>query len=107
MVLSGPDVESLNVDDFLVLAIPCPVCGAVELTALPYENWTPGPVLVAPPYEDHYGLPSYEVCPSCGFEFGNDDNPGTAEPSSFGDYRDEWVARGSPRFSRSTSTRRE
>lgn len=32
VVLSGPDVESLNVDDFLVLAIPCPVCGAVELS---------------------------------------------------------------------------
>lgn len=43
IVLSGPDVKSLTVDDLLVLAIECPVCGAPELTAPPDENWTPGP----------------------------------------------------------------
>lgn len=26
----------------------------------------------------------------CNFEFGNDDNPGTAAPQSFEDYRREW-----------------
>jgi hypothetical protein len=30
------------------------------------------------------------VCPQCSFEFGNDDNPGTAEPVSFEQYRAEY-----------------
>lgn len=34
--------------------------------------------------------PSYEVCPNCGFEFGNDDNPGVSAPVSFEDSRLEW-----------------
>lgn len=51
-----------------------------------------------PPYEDALGSPSYEACPNCGFEFGNDDNPGTAPPSSFAEYRAEWLAEGSQRF---------
>jgi len=33
------------------------------------------PVGATPPYEDLFGKPSYEVCKSCGFEFGNDDKP--------------------------------
>jgi rubredoxin len=37
-------------------------------------------------------MPSYEVCPNCGFEFGNDDNPGTEAGVSFEQYRTEWVA---------------
>jgi hypothetical protein len=53
---------------------------------------------LTPPYEDLLGSPSYEVCPNCGFEFGNDDKPGTAAPSSFEDYRAEWARSGSPRF---------
>jgi hypothetical protein len=54
---------------------------------------------ITPPYEDFLGRPSYEVCPNCGFEFGNDDNPGgTATQASFAEYRAEWTARGSPRF---------
>jgi predicted RNA-binding Zn-ribbon protein involved in translation (DUF1610 family) len=77
----------------------CPVCGAEELTAKPYETWPPPDgVALAPPYEDHLGPPSYEVCPNCGFEFGNDDNPGTAPPCSFEDYRRGWEEGGSPRF---------
>ncbi len=47
-----------------------------------------------PPYEIKYGMPSYEVCTCCGFEFGNDDNPGTAEPVSFDDYLRQWIAQG-------------
>jgi hypothetical protein len=43
-------------------------------------------------------MPSYEVCPNCGFEFGNDDNPGTAAPSSFEQYRVEWESEGRQRF---------
>ena len=77
----------------------CPVCGSKELTAKPYETWpAPEGVTMTPPYEDFLGSPSYEVCPNCGFEFGNDDNPGTAPPASFAEYRAEWVAEGSPRF---------
>ena len=78
----------------------CPVCGAAELTAPPYERWPPeADDALQPPYEDQLGAPSYEVCPNCGFEFGNDDNPGTAPPASFESYRQEWLAEGSPRFS--------
>jgi hypothetical protein len=78
----------------------CPVCRHAELTAAPYERWPPAPGAdLVPPYEDALGLPSYEVCPRCGYEFGNDDNPGTAEPQSFDEYRQEWEAQGRPWFS--------
>lgn len=81
----------------------CPVCDHVGLTSPPYETWPPPTtVTLEPPYEDQLGRPSYEVCPRCGFEFGNDDNPGTAEPSSFEDYRADWKARGRPWFSEPT-----
>jgi hypothetical protein len=76
----------------------CPCCGYPGLDAPAYRRlgpppWShPGP----PPYERWYGDPSYEVCPCCGFEFGNDDNPGTAAPSSFERYRQEWIAAGCP-----------
>jgi hypothetical protein len=85
--------------------IQCPVCGAEELTVKPYQQWPPTPgAVLSPPYEDHLGPPSYEVCPSCGFEFGNDDNPGTSVPASFEEYREEWVRRGSPRFDRGSAS---
>lgn len=77
----------------------CPVCGFDGLAAKPYETWPPPPAQVlSPPYEDLLGQPSYEVCPRCGFEFGNDDNPGTSSPLSFEEYRERWVARGEPWF---------
>jgi hypothetical protein len=38
---------------------------------------------LTPPYVRFLGAPSYEVCRCCGFEFGNDDDPGTAPPASF------------------------
>jgi hypothetical protein len=78
----------------------CPVCDAPELTRPPYAEYTGVvPADAKPPYEDLFGMASYEVCPSCGFEFGNDDNPGgSAQPSSFEDYRQEWQSRGAPRF---------
>ena len=76
------------------------MCGEAELTVPPYATWPPPPgVALTPPYEDQLGRPSYEVCPNCGFELGNDDNPGTASPVSFDEYLAEWKARGSPRFS--------
>ena len=77
----------------------CPVCGYDGLTEPPYERWPPPEgAELTPPYESALGRPSYEVCPRCGFEFGNDDNPGTAAPVSFDEYRREWVVRGSPWF---------
>lgn len=75
----------------------CPVCGHDGLAQKPYEVWPPPSDLeLSPPYEDLLGAPSYEVCQRCGFEFGNEDNPGTSAPISFEDYRREWEARGSP-----------
>jgi hypothetical protein len=77
----------------------CPVCGHPGLTSKPYERWPPpadGPL--TPPYEETLGQPSYEVCPRCGFEFGNDDNPGTSDPVSFEEYRRQWERRGRPWF---------
>lgn len=65
----------------------------------PYEDYTGVvPDSAMPPYEDCLGTASYEVRPSCGFEFGNDDNPGTAPPSTFDEYRRGWDAEGRPRF---------
>ena len=85
----------------LGIVFTCPVCRSEELTRPPYEVWPP-PVgmVLGPPYEEFLGMPSYEVCSNCGFEFGNDDNPGTAAPSSFDEYREEWIAEGSHRFNR-------
>jgi hypothetical protein len=49
---------------------------------------------VRPPYGVHFGDASYEVCDCCGFEFGNDDEPGTGEPTSFKDYLADWISDG-------------
>jgi hypothetical protein len=78
----------------------CPCCGYPGLEMPAYRHLGPPPWLHpgAPPYEQWYGDPSYNVCPCCGFEFGNDDNPGTAEPSSFEQFRREWIALGCPWF---------
>lgn len=90
------------------LAATCPVCGSPELTQPPYRKWPPPiGVLLSPPYEDQLGRPSYEVCPKCGFEFGNDDNPGTAAPVSFALFRTEWESEGSPRFGQSSTVAEE
>ncbi|HDL41698.1 MAG TPA: hypothetical protein ENG98_01625, partial [Actinobacteria bacterium] len=56
------------------------------------------PVDALPPYEDEFGAASYEVCLCCGFEFGNDDNPRTAEGDSFERYRWKWVQTGTVWF---------
>lgn len=77
----------------------CPVCGFDRLEIQPYEIWPPPEGLeISPPYEDFLGSPSYDVCPRCAFEFGNDDNPGTRPPSSFDEYREQWIADGRPWF---------
>jgi hypothetical protein len=75
----------------------CPVCNYLGLEAKPYEIWPPPEGLVLrPPYEDQLGRPSYEVCIRCSFEFGFDDNPGTATGMSFEEYRRAWDATGRP-----------
>ena len=85
----------------------CPVCGSAELTVQPYETWPPPEhVALSPPYEDLLARASYEVCPNCGFEFGNDDNPGTAPPSSSEEYLADWIADGRPRFAAQRLNRR-
>lgn len=71
----------------------CPCCGYPELEHPPYKMlWVPPIAInVQPPYWQPYGEPSYEVCDCCGFEFGYDDEPGTAPPKSFADFLKEWV----------------
>jgi hypothetical protein len=77
----------------------CPVCCWPGLDVKPYESWPPPKgVVLSPPYCHQLGDASYDVCLKCGFEFGNDDNPGTAAPQSFEEYRAEWKAQGSPWF---------
>jgi rubredoxin len=77
----------------------CPVCGDGGLTVPPYATWPPPEgASLRPPYENQLGTPSYEVCAGCGFEFGNDDNPGTAAPSTFEEYRRDWELSGRSRF---------
>lgn len=80
-------MRSIEQDD---PSLRCPVCGS-PLTVRPYADYTGTlPAGATPPYEDLLGQPSYEVCPTCEYEFGNDDNPGTAPPVSFEQYREEW-----------------
>jgi hypothetical protein len=78
----------------------CPCCGYPGLNMPAYRRLGPPPWLHPgpPPYERWYGAPSYDVCPCCGFEFGNDDNPGTAPPSSFEQFRRAWIESGCPWF---------
>jgi len=66
----------------------------------PYATWPPPDGLeISPPYEGQLGAPSYEVCRRCGFEFGNDDNPGgDKHGDSFEEYRDAWIAASQPTF---------
>lgn len=58
----------------------CPICGYKGLNELPY---------------DEFGEPSYEICPSCGFEYGFDD---LSEGISFEEYRKKWILEGSKWF---------
>lgn len=74
----------------------CPACGFDQLERKPYANMPPISkeiYAVHPPYEKHWGFPSYEPCACCGFEFGNDDNAGLGPESNstFSDYLREWV----------------
>lgn len=57
----------------------CPVCGYAGLDE--------------PPRSASTGAGSYEICPSCGFEFGvTDDDEGV----SYDEWRYRWIERGMP-----------
>lgn len=58
----------------------CPVCG--------YPN-------LSEPAYDESGCASFEICPSCGTEFGYDDVNKSLET-----LREEWLGRGAPWWSR-------
>jgi len=77
--------------------IDCPVC-AHPLGRKPYAVWPPpSDVELRPPYYKQLGNPSYMVCPRCGYEFGQDDNPWADEVGiSFAEHRVEWEASGKP-----------
>jgi hypothetical protein len=57
----------------------CPVCGY--------------PDLAEPPRSIRSGGGSYEICPSCGFEFGVTDDD---EGFTYEQWRERWVAEGMP-----------
>jgi transposase-like protein len=60
-----------------VMPYECPVCGYPDLSEPSRVN----------------GAGSYEICPSCGFQFGvSDDNTGI----SYDDWRESWVDQGMP-----------
>jgi hypothetical protein len=94
------DVDSPEMLYRMLVQLADPVTGdpsAVRFPSGARPRWlatTPALLRLEPPYEELLGPPSYEVCLNCGFEFGNDDNPGTAEPLSFEYYRAEWEAGG-------------
>ena len=79
---------------------PCPCCGYQQLDAPAYERFVefPLPSGISPPYKVALGKPSYDVCDCCGYEFGNDDDPGTGKPSSFENYLKEWIDDGAVWF---------
>jgi hypothetical protein len=64
----------------------CPICGYDGLTEIPWED----------------DSPSYEICPSCGNEFGNDDF--SLDPLQRAHLQEElrvsWEQAGRPWFSR-------
>src|SRR4051812_12085302 len=76
----------------------CPCCGYPGLTQPAYTSLmsrtVPAHGKYSPPYGRAFGTPSYDVCDCCGFEFGNDDEPGTAPPSTFEDYLRNWIQGG-------------
>lgn len=56
----------------------CPVCGYPGLNEYPHSYETGG---------------SYEICPSCGYQFGvTDDDLGI----SYEDWRRDWISKGMP-----------
>jgi len=65
------------------MAHTCPVCGFAQLAEPAYDN---------------AGCASFELCPSCGTEFGYDD-----VTKSHAELRALWLAAGTPWSSRATA----
>ncbi|MEM6334162.1 MAG: hypothetical protein AAF823_12570 [Planctomycetota bacterium] len=65
---------------------------------MPQPPWHSLPL---PPYSQHFGDPSYDVCACCGYEFGNDDEPGTSNPATFEQYLRKWIGEGARWFDES------
>jgi hypothetical protein len=80
----------------IVSATPASTRRRITTSALRHGR-TPVP----PPYCRWYGMPTYDVCPCCGFEFGFDDEPGTAPSVSFEEYLQQWIAEGGRWFDES------
>lgn len=62
----------------------CPVCGYPDLQDEPRSDATGG---------------SYEICPSCGIQFGLDDEAGgdsARRDELYGDWRQRWIAAKTP-----------
>jgi rubredoxin len=59
----------------------CPICGFVGFDEPPW---------------DESGSPSYDICPSCGVEFGYDDfrQDDTGRQQRWRELRQEWITRG-------------
>lgn len=73
----------------------CLSCGWDQLDFKPYENYPENIIdtkALVPPYSKYWGAASYGVCDCCGYEFGQDDDPGTAEPLTFAQYREQWIS---------------
>ncbi len=86
--------------------LTCPACGVDELAEPPYLAFEGPPAdgPVAPPYAIHFGDPSRQRCPSCGYGFGIDDDPDDGGvPVTFEAWGRSWTERGSPRFTEPTA----
>jgi hypothetical protein len=84
-------------------ATTCPACGFDRLDRPPYLAFEGLPedvaeqAALAPPYAIHFGDPSRERCPCCGYGFGIDDDPDDgSDPVSFRVWSRRWIERGHP-----------
>ncbi|MFA5795515.1 MAG: hypothetical protein WC980_10680 [Candidatus Brocadiia bacterium] len=58
------------------------------------------PDLGEPPY-DKYECARFDICPCCGFEFGYDDYDQTkSKEEKFKEYREKWISKDAPWFSK-------
>ncbi|GEL24806.1 hypothetical protein PSU4_37600 [Pseudonocardia sulfidoxydans NBRC 16205] len=91
------------------VATTCPACAFDGLEAPPYLAFEGVPVPQegttppAPPYAVHFGDPSGQRCPCCGYGFGIDDDPADgSEPITFESWARRWQERGRPGYGAST-----
>jgi hypothetical protein len=78
----------------------CPACGYGNLPRRPYlayEGLARHRRRVFPPYALHFGDPSFDQCPSCGYEFGVTDHPNAdGDAMTFAEWRQQWRMQGCP-----------